>query len=96
MKSSGGWTGAKGFRTAGIGVKEDEQILGDSDFVKNVLESAEEALEEKKVRALLCFWAHRRLGMSTIEIARRLKMSQSAASVHRRVVNKSRKNIGSS
>lgn len=33
-----------------------------------------------QARSLLCFWAHRKLGMTTIEIARRLKISQSAAS----------------
>jgi putative transposase len=33
-----------------------------------------------KARALLCFWAHRKLGMSTTEIARRLKVTQPAAS----------------
>jgi putative transposase len=30
--------------------------------------------------SLLCFWAHRKLGMTTIEIARRLNISQPAAS----------------
>jgi hypothetical protein len=38
--------GLKGFRKAGIRVKGDERILGDSGFVENVLKSAEEALEE--------------------------------------------------
>jgi len=33
-----------------------------------------------EARALLCFWAHRKLGMSTIDIARRLKIGQPAAS----------------
>jgi hypothetical protein len=33
-----------------------------------------------EARALLCFWAQRKLGMSTIEIGRRLKISQPAAS----------------
>ncbi|MBU4001780.1 MAG: transposase, partial [Proteobacteria bacterium] len=33
-----------------------------------------------QARSLLCFWAHRKLGMSTIEIAKRLKMSQPAVS----------------
>jgi hypothetical protein len=28
-----------------------------------------------KARSLLCFWAHRRLGMSTIEIARKLRIN---------------------
>jgi hypothetical protein len=31
-----------------------------------------------KARALLCSWAHRKLGMSTIEIAGKLKTSQRA------------------
>jgi len=33
-----------------------------------------------KARALLCFWAHRKLGMTTTEIARRLNITQPAAS----------------
>ncbi len=47
LRSLGGWTALKGFHKAGIRVKGDERILGDSDFVENVLKSAEEALEEK-------------------------------------------------
>jgi hypothetical protein len=118
LRSIGGWTGLKEFRKAGIRVKGDERILGDSDFVKTVLASAKESLEERyllkaqgidfdqvvvrvsevmnikpdqviaygkspqtvKARSLLCFWAHRKLGMTTIEIARRLNISQPAAS----------------
>ena len=37
----------KDLRKAGIRVKGDERILGDSDFVENVLKSAEEGLEQK-------------------------------------------------
>jgi REP element-mobilizing transposase RayT len=33
-----------------------------------------------KARSLICFWANRELGMSTVEIARRLQISQSAVS----------------
>jgi DNA-binding MarR family transcriptional regulator len=33
-----------------------------------------------QARSLLCFWAHRKLGMTTIEIARRLNISQPAVS----------------
>ena len=33
-----------------------------------------------KARSLLCFWAHRKLGMTTIEIGRKLNISQSAVS----------------
>ena len=118
LRSSGGWAVLKGLRKVGIRVKADERILGDSDFVENVLRSAEEQLEQKdelkasgydfnrvarrvaevmemeieqvtafgkspqtvKARSLLCFWAHRKLGMTTIEIGKRLNISQSAVS----------------
>lgn len=33
-----------------------------------------------QARSLLCFWAHRKLGMRTVEIARILEMSQPAVS----------------
>ena len=33
-----------------------------------------------RARSLLCFWAHRRLGMTTIQIGRRLNIGQSAVS----------------
>jgi len=118
LRSTGGWAVLKGLRKVGIRVKGDERILGDSDFVENVLKSAEEELEQKydlkargydfdraaqrvaevmgmeidqvtafgkspqtvKARSLLCFWAHRKLGMTTIEIGKRLNISQSAVS----------------
>lgn len=47
LRSFGGWTGLKELRKADIRVKADERILGDSDFVTNVLESAQEAFEER-------------------------------------------------
>lgn len=118
LRSSGGWFALKGFRKAGIRLKGDERILGDSDFVENVLKTTGESLEQKyklkasgydferavkrvsevlnisvddvmasnkspgtvKARALLCFWAHRKLGMTTVEIAGRLNLCQSAVS----------------
>ncbi len=118
LRSQGGWEALKGYRKAGIRVKGDERILGDSDFVEKVLKSAQESLEEKyglkyrgydfdkavervselmdmdvsqvlafdkapktvQARALLCFFAHRKLGMTTTKIAGRLKISQSAVS----------------
>ncbi|MFC1896201.1 transposase [Thermodesulfobacteriota bacterium] len=118
LRSIGGWTVLKELRQGAIRVKGDERILGDSDFVENVLRSAEEGLEQKydlkargydfnrvvervaevmsmaieevtafgkspqtvKARGLLCFWAHRKLGMTTIEIGKKLNMSQSAES----------------
>ncbi len=33
-----------------------------------------------KARSLLCFWVHSKLGMTTIEIGRRLNIGQSAVS----------------
>jgi len=33
-----------------------------------------------KAQALLCYWAHRKLGMTATEIAKRLKMGQPAVS----------------
>ena len=118
LSSSGGWKILKGLRKEGIRVKGDERILGDGDFVKQILESAEEALAMRydleargydfnrvveraaevmgmhvdqvtaygkspqtvKARSLLCFWAHRKLGMTTVAIAKRLKIGQSAVS----------------
>jgi len=118
LRSIGGWTVLKGLRKSGIRVKGDERVLGDSDFIKNVIKPAEEELEQKyglkakgydfdrvarrvaevmiididqvtafgkspqtvKARSLLCFWTHRKLGMTTIEIGRRLNITQSAAS----------------
>jgi len=87
-----------------LGQALSERILGDSDFVENVLKAAEEEFEQKyelrakgydlnrviqrvaevmgmeieqetafgkspptvKARSLLCFWAHRKLGMTII------------------------------
>ena len=118
IRSFGGWSAIKELRKAGIRIKGDERILGDSDFVANVLKSSQESFERKyelkargfdfdvvkervaeimgitpeevtacdkspqtvRARSLLCFWAHRKLGMSTIEIARILNMSQPAIS----------------
>lgn len=118
LRSVGGWKALKGYRKAGIRVKGDERILGDSDFVIDVLKAAGEQLEQKyalrasgydfdsvvqrvaqvlsvksdevtaygkspqtvKARALLCFWAHRKLGMTTVGISGKLGICQSAVS----------------
>ncbi len=108
----------KGLRKVGIRIMGDKRIFGHSDFVENVLRSAEEELEQKyelkasgydfsrvarrvaevmemeieqvtvfgkspqtvKARSLLCFWAHQKLGMTTIEVGKRLNINQSAVS----------------
>jgi putative transposase len=44
LRSSGGWKSLKGLGKEGIRVKGDEKILADGDFVKQILESAGEAL----------------------------------------------------
>ena len=118
LRSYGGWKELKALRKSGIRVKGDERILGDSDFVLNVLKAADEQFEKRyalkaqgfnfektvrrvaevlgmepndvvamgkspervKARALLCFWAHRELGMTTVEIAKKLDLCQSAVS----------------
>lgn len=118
LRSFGGWTAVKASRKAGIRLKGDERILGDSKFVEKILKASEESFEQKyelrargvnfkhvkervaeimgitpeevtardkspqtvRARSLLCFWSHRKLGMSTIDIARILNMSQPAIS----------------
>lgn len=118
LRSAGGWSVLKSIRKDGIRVKGDERILGDSDFVIQVLNAANETLEEKyelesmgydfnrtvqrvgqvlgmrpdevtasgkspqtvTARALLCFWAQRKLGITTVDIATRLSICQSAVS----------------
>lgn len=118
LRSFGGWTALKALRKAGLRVKGDERILGDSDFVTDVLKTANETLEKEydlktkgydfnravdrvaqvldmdpndvtaygkspqtvQARALLCFWAHRKLGMTTVEISGKLNLCQSAVS----------------
>ncbi len=47
MRSAGGWTNVKALRKAKKYLKGDERILGDSDFVEQVLSEAEEAFEKK-------------------------------------------------
>ncbi|OEU65234.1 MAG: transposase [Desulfobacterales bacterium PC51MH44] len=47
VRSAGGWTAVRSLAKAGIYFKSDERILGDSDFVENVLAEAQEALEHK-------------------------------------------------
>lgn len=47
VRSAGGWSALKGMRKAGVRIKGDERILGDSAFVESVLGKAKEALEQK-------------------------------------------------
>jgi hypothetical protein len=47
IRSLGGWLKVKDLRKAEVRLKGDERILGDSDFVLDVLESCEEHLERR-------------------------------------------------
>jgi putative transposase len=47
IRSKGGWAAVKAMRKANVHVKSDERILGDGDFVAQILAQADEALEKK-------------------------------------------------
>jgi REP element-mobilizing transposase RayT len=47
VRSQGGWSAVKALRRIDDYQKGDERILGDSDFVKNVLSKANERMEQK-------------------------------------------------
>ena len=118
VRSAGGWSVVKAMRRGFERMKGDERILGDGDFVENVLKSAQEILERKhqlkaagysfdwlvgrvagqleldpkdvlapgkysqsvKARSLLCYWATRELGMTTVDLAKRLNLAQPTVS----------------
>ena len=52
VRSAGGWEAVISAHRAGIFLKSDERILGDSDFVASLLDAAEEQIE-KKSRCLI-------------------------------------------
>ncbi len=47
VRSAGGWTALKSLRQAGFKQKADERILGDGDFVSEILQAAQERLDRK-------------------------------------------------
>lgn len=47
IRSAGGWEAIRGFKKERIFQKSDERILGDGDFVEDVLRSAEETMEKR-------------------------------------------------
>jgi len=47
VRSTGGWIALKELRRAKVAIKGDERILGDSDFVSQSLDTANEQLERK-------------------------------------------------
>ena len=67
---------AKGYDFDRVARRVAEVMIIDIDQVTPLGKSPQTV----KARSLLCFWAHRKLGMTTIEIGRRLNISQSAVS----------------
>jgi REP element-mobilizing transposase RayT len=49
IRSMGGWEAVKAFRQTNVYMKGDERILGDSDFVAQVLGAAQEVYQRKQV-----------------------------------------------
>ncbi|MDD2338408.1 MAG: transposase, partial [Geobacteraceae bacterium] len=47
FRSAGSWSAVMSARSSGILLKSDERILGDSDFVDRILESADEEMERR-------------------------------------------------
>ena len=47
IRSAGGWSVDKALPKSSARIKGDERILGDGDFVENVLKEAQENLERK-------------------------------------------------
>jgi len=118
VRSLGGWKRAGDLRDKGNRSKGDERILGDGDFVENILSQCQEQMERKylyknkgydfvwlaekvarklgidkeeitrsgryprrvEARSVLCYWASRELGVSTITLSKRLGISQPAVS----------------
>jgi len=118
IRSLGGWASAKALRGTKDRIKGDERILGDGNFVQEVLESCQQQLERRyhykakgygfdwlvgqvatlfgldknivtrqgrypdtvEARSVLCYWATRELGISTLELSKRLGISQPTAS----------------
>jgi putative transposase len=109
---------AKAVRGGKDRIEGDERILGDGDFVQEVLDSCRQQLEQRyqylargydfdwlvgkmaafldlepeivtrrgrypdtvQARSVLCYWVVRDLGISTLELAKKLGVSQPTAS----------------
>ena len=118
VRSAGGWEVVKAMRKGSLRTKGDERILGDSEFVENILKKAHENLERRsqlqaagydfewlvervarqlglepedvvapgkypknvRARSVLCYWGTRELGMTTVELSRKLNLAQPTVS----------------
>ena len=119
IRSLGGWDEVKKLRLSGQArIKSDQRILGESDFVGDVLSESEESFSRKyklksrgydfekvvervsilfvvkrddvtrkgrqkdrvRARDLLCYWSVAELGMSMVDLARKLDLTPGAVS----------------
>ena len=118
IRSVGGWDKLKSLRRMQGHLKGDERILGDSDFTQEVLNAANEYMEQRyrlkakgydfnkilenvsrlfaieikellvpskqphrvKARSLICYWAVKKVGISSLYVASRLGIQQSSVS----------------
>jgi putative transposase len=95
VRNAGGWSVVKARHKGIERVNGDERISGDGAFVESVLKAAQEDLERKsrlqalapgkysqnlKARSLLCYWGTRELGMTTVELSKKLNLAQPTVS----------------
>jgi putative transposase len=118
IRSVGGWNTLKSLRRMQGHLKGDERILGDSDFVQEVLNAANENMEKQyrlkakgydfdkilekvgklfnlkpenllvpskqhnrvKARSLICYWAVKKIGISSLYVAAKLGIKQPSVS----------------
>jgi putative transposase len=60
--------------------KVKERVAEIMDITPEDVTAYDKSPQTVQARSLLCFWAHRKQGMSTVQIARLLNMSQPAIS----------------
>ena len=113
IRSLGGWREIKASELKGAFIRSDERILGDGDFVEEILSKAKEPFEKKyaikrqgydldkiarrvaeicavdvkdifsrqkhpakvRARSLFCYWASNELGISHVDLAKRIGIS---------------------
>ena len=118
VRSTGGWHVLKSMRRMRVHLKGDERILGDSDFVQEILNAANENMEKQyelrakgydfnkilervgslfglkpenmlipskhrirvKARSLICYWAVKKIGISSLTVAVKLGIKQPSVS----------------
>ncbi len=78
IRSLGGWDEVKKMRLTGQDrIKSDQRILGESDFVSDVLSESEDEFSRKYK---LCYWTVVELGMPMVDLARKSDITPAAVS----------------